>query len=229
MSCLILHAASLSMQRRACSHISCGGVIKLDITSSWVKHHPCRDRCIKPAAGSKPCGRAGNTASGAAAIRTLEEARANLAAIQAFTQRPTSLPGSSRAPRPPSSGGRSRTAPRFTLDEAAAILKSLPAVPEGEAQGAPPHADDGLVRRPAGIDRFLTDLQQLPPSAQRTAAEDQDYRRTVARRLQDQALAALIARSPKRNGAYPSLQPSSQDSMVRSAVLCGRPAAPSSR
>eukprot|EP00892_Ulva_mutabilis_P012759 jgi/Ulvmu1/9856/UM057_0010.1 len=159
--------------------------------------------------------------SGVAAMRTLEESRANLAAIQAVAQhRPTSLPGAARGgPRPRSLGSRSHAAARFTLDEAAAILNSLPAVPEGEPHAALPSADDGLVRRPAGIARFLTDMQQLPPSAQRTAAEEQDYRRTIARRLQDQAHANLTHRSPKRCGAYPSLQPSSQDSMMNASVV----------
>ena len=156
------------------------------------------------------CRRSG-PANGVAALRTLEESRANLAAIQAVAHRPSSLPGSGRGPR--SSSLRSRSAARYTLDEAAVILKSLPAVPEGEPHTSPPGADDGTAQRPAGMDRFLSDLQQFPAPARQTAAEEEDYRRTVARRMQDQAHQNLLQRTAQRSSAYPSLQPSSQDSV----------------
>lgn len=145
------------------------------------------------------------------ALRSLEESRANLAAIQVAAQRSPSLKGPYRAPRPRSG----RRGPRYTLDEAALILQSLPAVPEGDA-AAPAAAagGDDLVKRAAGLERFLSDVQRQPPAV--AGGTDDDYRR-MARSLQDQAAARMSRHSSKSvaGGAYTSMGPASQDSTVR--------------
>lgn len=143
------------------------------------------------------------------ALRSLEESRAHLAAIQAAAgQRPSSRHGAFRGPGSHSSGVGRRGA-RYTLDEAAIILKSLPAVPEGDH----PASDGAGIRRRMGLERFLADVQQQPPAKRGDA--DADYRR-MARSLQDQAYARLGRRSGGGGGSgqYPNMGPTSQESLV---------------
>lgn len=86
-------------------------------------------------------------------------------------------------------------------------------MPEGDhPAAAAAHSEGGVVRRQAGLERFLADVQQQPPAKRGDA--DADYRR-MARSLQDQAFARLGRRSGGGgSGQYPNMGPTSQESLV---------------